>query len=343
MNSNKQNQGKPKSLTRRILRVLLATSTLFAAIVLGLVWSLNTTISRSDELIDAHVTSGMGARAIAAELRSQGLMVEPTLFVLAARLTDKANQLKAGRYVIPQEISTLGLVSFLSIGKGLLNSVTLVEGLTSAQMLAHLQKQPGLKNDIETLTEGDLAKKFNLGSNGLEGWIYPDTYRYAPGSKLSEVLARAIRLQQKELAQAWASRARDLPLNSPYEALILASIIEKETGMASDRPRISSVFANRLNRKMLLQTDPTVIYGVEDFDGNLTRKHLRTDTPYNTYTRPGLPPTPIANPGKASLYAAVRPEETDFLYFVSKGDGSSYFSRSLREHNNAVRRYILRR
>ncbi len=343
MTSKKQPQKKSKSFTGRILRVLLATSTLLVAIALGLMWALHVPINRKDELIDAYVPSGMGARAIAQELRVQGLMVEPNLFVLAARLTKKAGQLKAGRYVIPPNLSTLELVRFLSIGKGLLNSVTLVEGLTSVQMIAQLRLQSDLQDDLVGLSETELAKQFNLQGNGMEGWLYPDTYRYAPGSKLSEILGRAIRLQQKELAQAWANRLPDLPLKTPYEALILASIIEKETGLETDRPRIASVFVNRLNRKMLLQTDPAVIYGVENFDGNLTKNHLKTDTPYNTYTRVGLPPTPISNPGKASLYAAVRPEKTDYLYFVAQGNGSSYFSRNLNEHNHAVRRYILRR
>ena len=309
----------------------------------GLLWMLNAPLDRTRDNLDAHISSGLGARAIAEELQTQGLDVDPNLFVLAARLTDAANQLKAGRYEIPRDISTLELVDFLSKGKGILSAVTLVEGFTSQQLLQKLKSQTDIVDDLATLTEKEIAQRYSLPQDSLEGWLFPDTYRYAPGSNLSELLARAIRLQREELNKAWGNRSRDLPLNSPYEALILASIIEKETGIASDRPTIASVFVNRLNRGMLLQTDPTVIYGVDNFDGNLTRKHLTTDTPYNTYTRPGLPPTPIANPGKASLYAAVRPESTPYLYFVAKGNGESYFSKSLREHNNAVRKYQLRR
>lgn len=325
------------------MRLFMGAFSFIGVVAAGLLWMLNSPLERSQTEIDAHISTGMGARSIAQELQVQGLIVDPNLFVLAARLTGADSKLKAGRYEIPEGISTFELVEFLSKGKGVLSSVTLVEGFTSDQLLAKLRSQSDLQDDMATLTESEIAIQFGLPGNSLEGWLYPDTYRYAPGSKLSELLSRAIRLQKEELNKAWGNRERGLPLNTPYEALILASIIEKETGQAIDRPKIASVFINRLNRGMLLQTDPTVIYGVENFDGNLTRKHLNTDTSYNTYTRPGLPPTPIANPGKASLYAAVRPESTDYLYFVAKGNGESHFSKSLREHNNAVRRYQLRK
>ncbi|MDX1668199.1 MAG: endolytic transglycosylase MltG, partial [Limnobacter sp.] len=227
----------------------------------GLLWMLNAPLDRTRDNLDAHISSGLGARAIAEELQTQGLDVDPNLFVLAARLTDAANQLKAGRYEIPRDISTLELVDFLSKGKGVLSAVTLVEGFTSQQLLQKLKSQTDIVDDLATLTEKEIAQRYSLPQDSLEGWLFPDTYRYAPGSNLSELLARAIRLQREELNKAWGNRSRDLPLNSPYEALILASIIEKETGIASDRPTIASVFVNRLNRGMLLQTDPTVIYG----------------------------------------------------------------------------------
>lgn len=345
-------KGKKKNSVKRrssgskfwlFMRLFMGAFSFVGVVAAALLWMLNAPLERSQDSIDAHISTGMGARSIAQELQVQGLMVDPNLFVLAARVTDADNKLKAGRYEIPDGISTFELVEFLSKGKGVLSSVTLVEGFTSNQLLKKLRSQSDLVDDLATLTDSEIASQFQLPGNSLEGWLYPDTYRYAPGSKLSELLTRAIRLQKEELNKAWGNRARDLPLKNTYEALILASIIEKETGQAIDRPKIASVFVNRLNRGMLLQTDPTVIYGVENFDGNLTRKHLNTDTPYNTYTRPGLPPTPIANPGKASLYAAVRPESTNYLYFVAKGNGESYFSKSLREHNNAVRRYQLRK
>nr|WP_306173597.1 endolytic transglycosylase MltG [Limnobacter humi] len=307
-------------------------------------WWLNAAVERSSNMLDVHVSTGQGARAIAEELREQGLLVNPTLFTMTARLTGVSAQLKAGRYEVPPGISTWALVTFLSKGVSKLSSVALVEGFTAQELLRKLRAQPDLVDDLAGQSPQQIAKTLGLEGGSLEGWIYPDTYKYSPGSTLSEFLRRATRLQQKTLQEAWLQRAPGLPLKSPYEALILASIVEKETGQAKDRPKVASVFVNRLKAGMLLQTDPTVIYGVgEQFDGNLTRKHLQTDNPYNSYTRPGLPPTPIANPGKAALYATVRPEESQYYYFVAKGDGSSYFSKNLNEHNNAVRKYQLGR
>lgn len=316
---------------------------LFAGIV-GAYFALNMSIDRRQARVDAHVSNGLSARGIANELKQQGLDVSPDLFVLAARFTGRANQLKAGRYDLPEGISTLGLVDYLSKGQGVLSSVALVEGQTASALLAKLRAQVDLVDDLPGMDHREIAVKMGLEGNSLEGWIYPDTYKYSPGSKLSELLDRAVRLQKVELEKAWAQRDPQSPLKTPYDALKMASIVEKETGLASDRGKVASVFVNRLRVGMLLQTDPTVIYGVgEAFDGNLTRKHLQTDTPYNSYTRAGLPPTPIANPGKAALHAALNPEKTPYFYFVAKGDGSSYFSKNLNEHNNAVRKYQLRR
>lgn len=315
-----------------------------SAFIVGVYLVLNLSIERSQPRVDAHVSSGKGARAIAVELNQQGLDVNPTLFVLAARLTNSAGQLKAGRYDLPEGISTLGLVDYLSKGQGVLSSVALVEGQTARALLAKLRNQPDLVDDFPGMDQRAIAIKMGLEGNSLEGWIYPDTYKYSPGSQLSELLNRAVRLQKAELEKAWANRDPETPLKTPYEALKMASIVEKETGLASDRGKVASVFVNRLRVGMMLQTDPTVIYGVgEAFDGNLTRKHLQTDTPYNSYTRAGLPPTPIATPGKAALQAALNPDDTPYFYFVAKGDGGSYFSKNLNEHNNAVRKYQLRR
>lgn len=342
--SSKAKRSQLRVLAKRFIFVFATLSVLTLVGLAGLYWKVNSPLERRSSSIDAHVSNGLSARGIAEELVNQGLYVDANLFVLVARYSGKASKLKAGRYLLPEGISTVGLVDFLSEGKGILSSVTLVEGKTTKEYLERLTSLPDLNNDLPNHSESELANLFGIEGRSLEGWIYPDTYRYAPGSSLTDLLARAIKLQQQELALAWAQRSRDSELKTPYEALILASIVEKETGQASERPRIASVFNNRLRRGMLLQTDPTVIYGVGDaFDGNLTRKHLQTDTPYNSYTRAGLPPTPITNPGKASLYAATRPEEGDYLYFVAKGDGTSYFSKSLREHNNAVRRYQLKR
>jgi UPF0755 protein len=301
-------------------------------------------IDRNQQQIDAHVSNGLSARAIAQELNTQGLKVNNTLFVAIARLTGRAGQLKAGRYEIPVGINTYELVEFLSKGQGILSTVALIEGQTARALLAKLREQGDLQDDFPGLTQQQIAQQMNVQGGSLEGWIYPDTYKYSPGSKLSELLSRAIRLQQQELDKAWAGRSPQSPLKTPYELLKLASIVEKETGLASDRGKVASVFVNRLRVGMLLQTDPTVIYGIgEAFDGNLTKKHLQTDTPYNSYTRAGLPPTPIANPGRAALMATANPETTPYFYFVAKGDGASYFSKNLNEHNNAVRKYILKR
>lgn len=335
---------KNTSVSQWLKRLVFTTVIVASAIIVGIYSVLSMSIERSQPRVDAHVSSGKGARAIAAELNQQGLEVNPTLFVLAARLTNSAGQLKAGRYDLPEGISTLGLVDYLSKGQGVLSSVALVEGQTARALLAKLRNQTDLVDDLPGMDQQAIAVKMGLEGNSLEGWIYPDTYKYSPGSKLSELLDRAVRLQKVELEKAWAQRDPKTPLKTPYDALKMASIVEKETGLASDRGKVASVFVNRLRVGMLLQTDPTVIYGVgETFDGNLTRKHLQTDTPYNSYTRAGLPPTPIATPGKAALYAALNPDETPYYYFVAKGDGGSYFSKNLNEHNNAVRKYQLRR
>jgi UPF0755 protein len=329
------------SVMRRRFSVLLG-GLLF--ILVGLwVW-LNIPIERRAQKLDVHVSAGQTAKGIAEELRSQGLMVNTPLFVALVRVQGVSGKLKAGRYEIPEDIDTLGLAEFLSKGLGVLSNIALVEGFTAKDMLAKLRKQKDLVDDLQGMDQAAIARRLGLEGNTLEGWIYPDTYRYSPGSKLSEFLIRACNLQKQALAEAWSQRDPHLPLKTPYEALILASIVEKETGRPQDRPKVASVFVNRLKVGMMLQTDPTVIYGVgAAFDGNLTKKHLQTDTPYNTYTRTGLPPTPIAIPSKAALFAAVRPEETQYYYFVAKGDGSSYFSKNLSEHNNAVRKFILRR
>ncbi|HEX4918958.1 MAG TPA: endolytic transglycosylase MltG [Limnobacter sp.] len=340
----KSNNNSPVNAFRWIKRVLYLGFMLLLGAFAALYFGLSSPLERHADPLDVHVSTGQGVRAIARELNTQGLAVNGDLFVLAARLKGVAGQLKAGRYEIPGGTSTLDLVDLLSKGQGLLSTVALVEGFTSQALLEKLRQQKDLVDDLQGKSAAEIGRQFNLPGQHLEGWIYPDTYKYSPGSKLSELLERAVRLQQAELNAAWAARAGNLPIQSPYDLLKLASIVEKETGLAADRPKVASVFINRLRVGMLLQTDPTVIYGLgERFDGNLTRKHLKTDTPYNSYTRAGLPPTPIANPSKAALQAAANPPQTPYFYFVAKGDGASYFSKNLDEHNNAVRKYQLGR
>jgi UPF0755 protein len=248
--------------------------------------------------------------------------------------------MRAGSYEIPPGTSPHRLLNMLVRGEESLRAVTIVEGWNWRQVRQVLAKAESLKPDSRALS--DEALMVQLGRPGVapEGRFYPDTYSYAKGSSDLAVLKRAMKAMDKQVQQAWALRQPGASVNSPEEALILASIVEKETGKGSDRPLISGVFNNRLRIGMRLQTDPTVIYGLgEAFDGNLRRVHLTNDTPWNTYTRTGLPPTPIAMPGKSALLAAVQPAKTAAIYFVAKGDGSSHFSATLDEHNRAVNRY----
>jgi len=234
------------------------------------------------------------------------------------------------------------VIDRLRRGETLKERLTIVEGWTFREMRAALAAHPLLKRDSEKLSDAQLLAAVGSTEPHPEGLFAPDTYVFDAGTSDLDILRQAHRAQQARLARAWEERAADLPLKLPYEALILASIIEKETGQSADRARIAGVFINRLRIGMLLQTDPTVIYGLgEKFDGNLRKRDLTTDTPYNTYTRGGLPPTPIALPGQASIEAALKPEKTRSLYFVARGDGTSQFSDSLDEHNRAVARFQL--
>jgi UPF0755 protein len=257
------------------------------------------------------------------------------------RWSGSAKRIRAGSYEAEGNISPRRLLDMMVQGDVSMEQVRIIEGWTLRQLRAELAKAPNLRPETAKMDEAQLMAAVGApkGVAG-EGRFFPDTYSYGRGVSDLTVLRRAYQVMQKRLNAAWGERAPDSPLKSPDEALILASIVEKETGQAADRPQIAGVFANRLRIGMLLQTDPTVIYGMgEAFDGNLRRKDLQTDTPWNTYTRRGLPPTPIALPGLASLRAAVRPQATKALYFVAKGDGSSAFSESLNEHNNAVNKY----
>ncbi len=290
--------------------------------------------------LDLSIEPGTPPRTMAQLAVDAGLQTSPTLLYAWFRLSGQSRQMRAGSYEIAPGTSPRRLLSMLVRGEESLRSLTLVEGWNWRQVRQALAKAELLKPDSQALSDEDLMAR--LGRPGLapEGRFYPDTYSYAKGSSDLQLLARALQAMDRQLGKAWAARAQDSVLQSPEQALILASIVEKETGRASDRPMISGVFHNRLRIGMPLQTDPTVIYGLgEAFDGNLRRTHLRADTPWNTYTRSGLPPTPIAMPGKAALLAAVQPASSRALYFVAKGDGSSQFSETLDAHNRAVNRY----
>jgi UPF0755 protein len=256
------------------------------------------------------------------------------------RLSGQARQIKAGNYELETGVTPLELLAKLTRGEEAQRSVTLVEGWTFKQVRSSLVKAEQLTQDTQGIDDDFVMQRLGQGGRHPEGRFYPDTYTYSKGSSDLKVLQRAMHAMDLHVAAAWAARSQNLPLKTPDDLLTLASIVEKETGSANDRGMIASVFINRLRIGMLLQTDPTVIYGMgEKFDGNLHRRDLLTDTPWNTYTRVGLPPTPISMPGKAALMAAAQPAASKALYFVARGDGSSQFSDTLDAHNRAVNTY----
>ena len=290
--------------------------------------------------VDLSIEPGSSARQVAVDVAQAGVRVQPVLLYWWFRLSGKARSIKAGSYELPAGTTPRSLLQKLVQGDEALRSVTLVEGWTFKQVRDALRKADQLKPTSQTLSPAEIMEQLGRPGNHPEGRFFPDTYTYSKGSSDLAVLLRALHAMDKKLDAAWSQRNRTSALQTPDQALVLASIVEKETGKASDQALISAVFNNRLVIGMRLQTDPTVIYGLgETFDGNLRRIDLQTDTPYNTYTRTGLPPTPISMPGKAALLAAVQPAPSKALYFVARGDGTSQFSNSLDEHNRAVDKY----
>ncbi|WBY04083.1 endolytic transglycosylase MltG [Ramlibacter tataouinensis] len=303
-------------------------------------WWVNQPLRLPAATVDLSVEPGTLPRAVVQAVADAGVEVDPGLLYAWFRLSGQGRQIKAGSYELETGITPRRLLSKLARGEESLRAVTLVEGWTFRQMRAALAKEESLKHDTAGLDDAAVMALIGRPGQHPEGRFFPDTYAYARGSTESHLLERALRAMDKRLQAAWAERSPQAAVKSPEEALILASIVEKETGRGSDRPLVSAVFNNRLRVGMPLQTDPTVIYGMgAAFNGNLRKIDLQTDTPWNTYTRPGLPPTPIAMPGKASLLAAVQPAPAKALYFVARGDGSSHFSESLDEHNRAVNKY----
>jgi UPF0755 protein len=294
--------------------------------------------------VDLSIEPGTSARGVADAVAQSGVQVRADWLYAWFRLSGQDRQIKAGSYEIETGTTPRSLLRKLVRGEESLRTVTLVEGWTFRQVRQALAQAPQLAADTAALSDEAIMERLGRAGLPAEGRFFPDTYSYAKGSSDLKVLARALRSMDRHLADAWDKRAPDTPLKNPDQALVLGSIVEKETGRASERPQIAGVFANRLRIGMLLQTDPTVIYGMGDlFDGNLRKKDLQTDTPWNTYTRAGLPPTPIAMPGRDALLAAVAPARTDALYFVARGDGSSEFSSSLDAHNRAVDKYQRKR
>jgi len=324
-----------------LIQKLFALLLLVVGIVAGafFYWA-NEPLIEAAKPIEFTIQAGSGVRTAMRQVNQAGVPAEPLLLEVLARGSGRANRIKAGSYRLAAGSSPLALLQMLVRGDTIQESITIIEGWTFAQMRALLSKHEGLKKDAQSLEDTQLLARLGADYPYAEGLFYPDTYKFSRGSSDLQIFEQAHGRMKKMLDEEWAKRVEDLPYKTPYEALIMASIIEKETGTPSERDRIAAVFVNRLKRGMLLQTDPTVIYGMgANFDGNIRKQDLLTDTPYNTYKRAGLPPSPIALPGRAALQAALNPAKTNELYFVARGDGTSQFSENLSDHNKAVNQY----
>jgi len=306
----------------------------------GFAWWASTPIALRSSPVEVHIPAGSGLRVALRLLDTAGAPSPTWPMIALARLTGVESTIKAGSYELHDPLTPKELLDKLTRGDVSQAEVVLPEGWTFRQMRARLDAHPDLRHEAAGLSDAALLKRIGAVETQPEGLFFPDTYLFDKRSADTDLYARAYRAMQRRLNESWAARAPDSPLQSPYQALVLASIVEKETGRGEDRPLIAAVFSNRLRRNMPLQTDPTVIYGIgERFDGNLRKRDLLADGTYNTYTRTGLPPTPIAMPGHAALAATLNPAPSRALYFVARGDGTSHFSMSLAEHERAVTKY----
>ncbi|CAN7376071.1 endolytic transglycosylase MltG [Rhizobacter sp. LjRoot28] len=322
---------------RRCLVLLVLVA---AALVGGAVWWLQAPLALAADSVEVSIEPGTSPRKVANLWSQAGVQSNAFLLYEWFRWSGQANKIRAGSYQIGRGTTPRALLAKMVRGDEVLATVRLIDGWTFRQFRAELARAPHLKQATAGMSEAQLMTAIGAPGQRAEGRFYPDTYAYSKGASDLIVLKRAHRTMQRQLEAAWAERASDTPIKSMDEALVLASIVEKETGAAAERGLVAGVFVNRLRIGMPLQTDPTVIYGLgESFDGNLRRRDLVTDGPYNSYMRAGLPPTPIAMPGKAALLAAVRPERTKALYFVARGNGTSQFSDNLADHNRAVNQY----
>jgi UPF0755 protein len=326
-----------------LIKKLIVTGVIVSvAAVAGFGWWAKQPITTGDQVIPFAIAQGSGVAGAAQQMVTAGVPVNPFLFGVLARVAGKAGQLKAGSYELKPNTTPRRLLTQLVRGEFAQESLTIIEGWTFRQMRQAVDAAPNLKHETARLNDQELLAKVAPEAHylGAEGLFFPDTYLFAKNASDLTIYKRAHEMMMKRLKAAWDQRAPALPYTDPYQALIMASLVEKETGQKSERAMIAGVFVNRLKTGMLLQTDPTVIYGLGDkYDGKIHKRDLETDTPYNTYTRAGLPPTPIALPGVQSLAAATAPAQTDALYFVSRGDGTSHFSINLNEHNKAVNAY----
>jgi UPF0755 protein len=326
----------------RVLRNLVLLGFALAAVILAWLFGVGaSTLQLPTDTVEFSIVTGSPLRGATRQIVEAGVPLSEFHFNLMARLTGKGTRIKAGSYEIAKGITPWAILQKITLGDVMLREVLFVEGWTFAQMRAALDAIGDLRHDTNGMSDTDIMARLGApAGTPAEGQFFPDTYLFAKGESDIRILSRAHRLMQKKLEQSWQARAEGLPYKTAYEALILASIVEKETGEPSERPTIAGVFGNRLRIGMRLQTDPTVIYGMgARYKGNIRKADLETDTIFNTYTRAGLPPHPIAMPGLAALRAVANPAKTDALYFVSRGDGSHQFSRTLDEHNKAVTRY----
>lgn len=288
---------------------------------------------------------GSSIRTLANQLIAKELLKEKNYFLIWGKLNRQETRLQAGEYVITNGTTLANLLDNMVAGNIIQHNITLIEGFTFQQILQIIHQNPVIKSELKGLSVQQIMKKIGHEGEHPEGRFYPDTYHISRGVTDTELLTRAYDEMQRILAQEWQKRDDGLPFKTPYEALIMASIVEKESAVAEERPLIAGLFVNRLRKKMRLQTDPTVIYGIENYDGNIRYRDLRKDTPYNTYTRSGLPPTPIALPGREAIHATLHPDKTEYLYFVAYGDNSGrhVFSTNLKDHEKAVDKYQRKR
>jgi len=325
-----------KFLRRLLLLAVLAAAGAGAAVV----WWLEQPLELAADSVEVSIEPKTTPRDVAYAWVQAGVKANPILLYEWFRWSGQARKIRAGSYEVERGVTPRTLLNKMVRGDEVMATVRLIEGWTFKQFRVELARAPDLKQATAAMSEAELMAALGAPGIAAEGRFYPDTYAFSKGASDLAVLKRAYRAMKQQIDLAWAERPPNTPLRSADEALTLASIVEKETGAAKDRGLVAGVFNNRLRIGMPLQTDPTVIYGLGDrFDGNLRKKDLLADTPYNTYTRAGLPPTPISMPGRASLLAAVKPDATKALYFVARGDGSSQFSESLTDHNRAVNQY----
>lgn len=329
----------------RLLNKLLAVVLLAIFAMAGwMVYFAKQPVNLPSTPYDLVLKHGSSLRGISQQMVREGLLGEPWTFILLVRAQGLAGDIKAGNYELREGMTHYDLFLMITDGVTTQRSITFIEGWTFRQMREALNRHEDVRHLSMPMTDQEILRQIGAGETIAEGLFFPDSYYFDSGMSDLDILKRAYETMQRKLSRAWEKRASGLPYRSPYEVLIMASIIEKETGRAGERPMIASVFLNRLRIGMRLQTDPTVIYGLgESFDGNLRKRDLQQDTEYNTYTRNGLPPTPIAMPGMAAIEAALNPAQSKALYFVGKGDGSHVFSSSLNDHNRAVSRYQLGR